>query len=192
MFFDWEYHEPKGYISHRFSKGDIAFVQNRYRGMEWTCMVGRKLDFPIEGVDMCILLATKEAVWKCERYMERLLTDIRDVETIIKRTGEITEKDGRIEGGELWIETKASTIAYRSIKDSTVFYRCSNLRKEKVWIGMNLNNFGRELSVSDRDFSMCKYKWVNELKTVASQCGREVNRLAKNLNILRKIQKVTS
>lgn len=42
MFFDWEYHEPKGYISHRFSKGDIAFVQNRYRGMEWTCMVGRK------------------------------------------------------------------------------------------------------------------------------------------------------
>ena len=50
MFFDWEYHEPKGYISHRFSKGDIAFVQNRYRGMEWTCMVGRKLDFPIEGV----------------------------------------------------------------------------------------------------------------------------------------------
>lgn len=49
MFFDWEYHEPKGYISHRFSKGDIAFVQNRYRGMEWTCMVGRKLDFPIEG-----------------------------------------------------------------------------------------------------------------------------------------------
>lgn len=124
--------------------------------------------------------------------MERLLTDIRDVETIIKRIGEITEKDGRIEGGELWIETKASTIAYRSIKDSTVFYRCSNLRKEKVWIGMNLNNFGRELSVSDRDFSMCKYKLVNELKTVASQCGREVNRLAKNLNILRKIQKVTS
>lgn len=34
MFFDWEYHEPKVYISHRFSKGDIAFVQNRYRGME--------------------------------------------------------------------------------------------------------------------------------------------------------------
>ena len=37
------------------------------------------------------------------------------------------------------------------------------------------------------------FDWeYHELKTVASQCGREVNRLAKNLNILRKIQKVTS